>query len=86
MVECYLQKIVEFITNKCPSPFIKIINLHLDVTRVNAGSVTKSTPNFNHAFSFHYYPSLWNSSASPAEMSCSSAVMRATISSTASGA
>lgn len=52
MVECYLQKIVEFITNKCPSSFIKIINLHLDVTRVNAGSVTKSTANLNHAFPF----------------------------------
>ena len=86
MVECYLQKIVEFITNKCPSSFIKIINLHLDVTRVNAGSVTKSTANLNHTFPFHYSSSLWNSSASPAEISCSSAVMRATISSTASGA
>ena len=111
MVECYLQKIVEFITNKCPSSFIKIINLHLDVTRVNAGSVTKSTANLNHTFAFGFshlkilsidlykneqvgifnnlgglHPSLWNSSASPAEISCSSAVMRATISSTASGA
>ena len=37
-------------------------------------------------FPCHGQPSLWNSSASPAEISCSSAVMRATISSTASGA
>lgn len=39
---------------------------------------------FNNLGGLH--PSLWNSSASPAEISCSSAVMRATISSTASGA
>lgn len=39
MVECYLQKIVEFITNKCPSSFIKIINLHLDVTNIGVQGV-----------------------------------------------
>lgn len=52
-------------------------------TVANAGAVQLRICIF---FSFIAQPSLWNSSASPAEMSCSSAVMRATISSTASGA
>lgn len=50
----------------------------------------RNLPNPFNAAVFHFpchgQPSLWNSSASPAEISCSSAVMRATISSTASGA
>lgn len=89
------------ISNKCPSSTVKFVELNLSCTSIKAYLLTESSTDFNHTlvlWLFIYrmfvffqekhinYPSLWNSSASPAEISCSSAVMRATISSTASGA